>query len=430
MNLILYGAGKHAVQAMNEVEIYRKKGYEPVCFCDKDTQKQGKDYLGLPVFSIEQALSKYDDYFIFVTLWPGNVKFEVFHELTEFFGITKERILNFEESLKYLSCEYLQYNMVVQPTKIEWCCLSPYVQATRPKVELFTDDVPQSISSFQKLKEQLIRDIQDSKQTPCTGCIKLTEGYWSVDNKIQHIGFGFEYPCQLSCCYCHNRNSVRKIAAEAIKNQQQFSWTKFFETLENNELISSATMVGLASGEITCTPNKDAILASVTKYSLGILTNAVLYDEQIALLAARIGSHMNVSVDSGIRETYKLVKGLDVFDRVFENIGKYIAKGVRVIVKYIFLPQNSDDENVIGFINNCIKAGVKEIQISRDYSNPDALPLHIIKQIGSMVAIAKSNQIEVVMLETLHATDIDRLKEDCSMLKEDLVTNSTIPPPS
>ncbi|GHV28412.1 hypothetical protein FACS1894167_05340 [Synergistales bacterium] len=419
MNLILYGAGKYAAYAMDEVDVYRKKGFEPVCFCDKDTQKQGTYYLGLPVLSLEQALSKYDDYFIFVTLCPGNVKFEVFHGLTEKFGIMKERILNFEESRKYLSCYDLQYNMVISDTELFWCCMFPHVQATYPKVELFIDDVPKSISNFQKLKEQTIRDIQDNKQTPCTGCIKLTEGYWSVDNKIKSVAFGFEYPCQLSCCYCGHRNAVHKIDAEAIKKQRQFSWTKFFETLENNELISSDTIVALASGEITCTPNKDEILASVAKYSLGILTNAVLYDEQIALLAARIGSHMNVSVDSGIRETYKLVKGLDAFDRVFESIGKYIAKGVRVIVKYIFLPQNSDDENIIGFVNNCIKAGVKEIYISRDYSNPDALPLHIIKQISSMVAIAKNDQIEAIMPETLYATDIDRLKEDCSMLKED-----------
>ncbi|GHV28400.1 hypothetical protein FACS1894167_05300 [Synergistales bacterium] len=413
MNLILYGAGKYAAYAMDEVNAYRKKGFEPVCFCDKDTQKQDTYYLGLPVLNLEQALRKYDDYFIFVTT-GNNVKFEVFHELTGKFGIMKERILNFEESRKYLSCDFLQSDMIISDTELFWCCVSSYVQATRPKVELFTEDVSKSIGNFQKLKEQTIRDIQDKTRqdkTPCVGCVKLMEKYWPIDNKIKSVAFGFEYPCQLSCCYCGHRNAVHKIDAEAIKKQRQFSWTKFFETLENNELISSDAIVALASGEITCTPNKDAVLASVTKYSLGILTNAVLYDEQIALLAARIGSHMNVSVDSGIRETYKLVKGLDAFDRVFENIGKYIAKGVRVIVKYIFLPQNSDDENVIGFINNCIKAGVKEIEISRDQLNPDALPLSIVEQMRNMIEIAKIKRLEVIVSDPVEVTDGWRLKE-------------------
>jgi len=50
--LILYGAG---VNAAAEMAAAIRRGFKPVCFCDRDERKHGKTWLGLPVLSLAQV---------------------------------------------------------------------------------------------------------------------------------------------------------------------------------------------------------------------------------------------------------------------------------------------------------------------------------------------------------------------------------------
>ncbi|MCI8938518.1 MAG: hypothetical protein HFH12_00785 [Dorea sp.] len=56
--IVIYGAGKVGKETW---EFLRKKGWKEkvVCFCDNNTDAQGKELQGLPVFSLSEACSRY-----------------------------------------------------------------------------------------------------------------------------------------------------------------------------------------------------------------------------------------------------------------------------------------------------------------------------------------------------------------------------------
>jgi len=87
--LVMYGAGQKAITEMANV---KREGKNPVCFCDTDTAKQGKTYLGLPVMSLRDAESKFGNVDIFITP-RESVKEEIYHQLLRQ-GVSKQRIVN------------------------------------------------------------------------------------------------------------------------------------------------------------------------------------------------------------------------------------------------------------------------------------------------------------------------------------------------
>lgn len=54
--LCLYGAGFWGKIGF---DIFKKLGVAPVCFCDDDLEKQGKNYCGIPVYSLKEAVKLY-----------------------------------------------------------------------------------------------------------------------------------------------------------------------------------------------------------------------------------------------------------------------------------------------------------------------------------------------------------------------------------
>lgn len=95
--LALYGAGKNAAIEKAAVE---KSGYDPVCFIDADVSKQGCEYLGLPVLSLNEAKRKYGQFNLHVTVGIS-ARFDIFEYLLQQ-GIQKEKILNYETYERYI----------------------------------------------------------------------------------------------------------------------------------------------------------------------------------------------------------------------------------------------------------------------------------------------------------------------------------------
>jgi hypothetical protein len=62
---ILYGAGTYAKRSL---KLIISKGIKPVCFADRNTDKQDKTYLGYDVMSVESAINKYPRALILLTV--------------------------------------------------------------------------------------------------------------------------------------------------------------------------------------------------------------------------------------------------------------------------------------------------------------------------------------------------------------------------
>jgi hypothetical protein len=111
-------------------------------------------------------------------------------------------------------------------------------------------------------------------------------------------------------------------------------------------------------------PDK-AVLYQVCKNNkVHFATTGFLFDQPIADSLRDNGSYIDISLDSGTRETFKLVKGADCFDVVIDNLKQYRNHG-EVQIKYIIIPGiNDGDSDIEGIIDILQMLRIEELDMS------------------------------------------------------------------
>jgi len=388
--IALYGAGVQAVSAKKYVESMIDGENNIICFIDADVNKQGTQVSGLPVLSYKEAKNKFGDFCIYIT--PAKPKYSIINELVDW-GFEKEKILNYEECEQYTSCSMLESQLVMNEAGLFFCCRVNETMNSSPTIK-WEADMETTVSKYIDLRDRLIDAIKNGKTCECSGCSLIKYDSYASIKKLKSIAYGLNYPCQLSCSYCKAPNARQPLQDQERKHFiQMFDFPKFIECLEKHDLLAPDAIALIAAGEITINRHKDAIFAALKKYKLIVYTNAVIFEEQIA----KSGNNLVISVDSGTRETYKLVKGMDAFDKVWANIGKYSEYGTSVTAKYIFLPENSNDADIEGFIQASLKAGVNYIHISSDIDRQTPHTNEQIKLMAKMLNLSKANGILITV---------------------------------
>jgi len=413
--VVLYGAGKKAVQ---EMEIVKNMGLTPVCFCDTDTTKQGDMYLGLPVLSFEQIKKEYRKFDIYVTPELPTVKHEIFDYLLQQ-GIARESIINCNEE-RYASCEYLETRLMIdqgygQGAGLFFCCKVNDTINVSPSINWYNNteqlEMEDAVSQWIDLRDRTIHAIRNGDPCECAGCSRIATRWWPSEKKLKIVPFGFEFPCQLSCIYC---SCGKRMDGEQRRFMRDFDYRRFVKALDNRGLLSDDTRFTIATGELTINSRKDELLDAIEKYKLTVNTNAIVFDSRVAELTTKPGSCLIISIDAGTRKTYKLIKGMDAFNKVWSNVKKYSEHGVNVQVKYIFLPENSNDLDIDGFIQELmtVKAKFSDIVLilSSDMLKQSQHTEEQIRLIAKMYSIARQNNILVVINETFRADEIERIK--------------------
>jgi sulfatase maturation enzyme AslB (radical SAM superfamily) len=403
--VIIYGAGNNAGKAFENV---KQLGYSPVCFCDADKNKQGTTYLGLPITSLEDARIKFQGILIYVSL-ASEKKYDIMDWLVHN-GISKDEIINYEAYSKYRGCRVLETCLVADQGYLFYCCYLGEMRSFSPPKSNWRNSLEETIENFLQLRDKLIKKLKNNEKSAfCGRCTEIKIQNFAIKKNLENIAFGFDSACNLACCYCVHGNLKNKIEKNAKKWTADFDWKVFFDILEHKKLIIDNTTITHASGEITCNPRKNEILDITEKYRLTILTNAILFDERIGHLITRPGSSSTISIDAGNRETYKQIKGVDVFDRVFINVGKYTAMGGNITLKYIFMPANSNKENVEGFIINAVNNGIRQIYLSANVYKETSHSDEQIEQMANMITLAKKNDLVVTIGVEINKNDIERI---------------------
>jgi MoaA/NifB/PqqE/SkfB family radical SAM enzyme len=76
-----------------------------------------------------------------------------------------------------------------------------------------------------------------------------------------------------------------------------------------------------------------------------------------------------VSVDAGLRDTYRMIKQVDAFDAVWKHIAAYAkAGGAKVCAKIILTRQNVNE--IPQFMDKVAQAGVRWVMVDVDIGNP------------------------------------------------------------
>ena len=216
-SMIFYGAGENA---RDNISKWIAEGYTPVCFADADTEKHYTKFIlsdnrEVDIFPLEEALRKYPDSDLYITLKRNNLR-----TVTEYLleaGIEKEKIKYFEEVEYRLGCDALGKNYMMEERRIGTCYVPGYRQ-----VGISATDNPKG--DFARYNDYFINKIlrkwKKDDADICSGCKNLRYDIFDkqpVLKKITLGGIRGEDFCNARCFYCCN---YPKPTSEAMEKER------------------------------------------------------------------------------------------------------------------------------------------------------------------------------------------------------------------
>jgi wyosine [tRNA(Phe)-imidazoG37] synthetase (radical SAM superfamily) len=288
--------------------------------------------------------------------------------------------------MKYFSCislEGLNMRFLINSNikRLEMCCepsgIAPGIAICETAEETVKSFVKERVNIItESIKFSLLGKYAVDEErvftSRCAKCASFQLNNWMSDGLSHYIILSIlPSPCQCKCIYCYYRTTDNAVPSERYLAE---NFGKAFEILEyaqKNDLIAKDAIWEISSGEITIHPYKDRILDFVKDRVAYFFTNCFIYDEKIAAnLAANLQSAIKLSIDSGTRETWYKVKGVDNFSKVMDNLAKYSASSTRpeqITLKYIILLGINDNlEDYLSLIEIMKNLKIKCLEISCD----------------------------------------------------------------
>jgi len=221
-----------------------------------------------------------------------------------------------------------------------------------------------------------LRKHNNSKaKSPCTGCPRLEYKDWGIDKKVYNqIAIGPYSACNLTCSYCYMNGFSKEERRE--KGTALYDVMEPMTQLIRDKKIASEITLVWAGGEPVLYKEFDSIYRILKENNIVaksyIYSNATIYSEAIYEELKEGRTILNCSVDSGTKDSYYRIKRMDHFEKVKENLRKYItANPSNVIIKYIIIEDNQEKEELDSFISFCSDIKAREIFISKDLFKSD-----------------------------------------------------------
>jgi len=277
--------------------------------------------------------------------------------------------------MTFKSCYDLQNSVFLAPDEIRTCCKRFYSEGK------FKGDIPLFKVSDNLEPDQLVHEIVKRKQEiitalnapegyePCNGCPFIEEKNWDItplSSTIKYLSLEYHSICNMRCDYCSDLFYGGKT--------QSYDVTSLLKYLNDNGYFDSIDYIVWGGGEPTLGKDFDQSLKEIAKSGyipkIRMITNSTIHNETIQSLIDSNKLFIVTSVDAGSESTFRVVRGLQAFDKVLSNLKKYAAHNPKnVIIKYIVKDNNSSFEEINSFVA-AIKAynlDVCHFQISVDF---------------------------------------------------------------
>jgi hypothetical protein len=263
-------------------------------------------------------------------------------------GVAKYKIKYFEDVAYGKGCWQLEGHMH-STAFLKPCCHWHYSANFSITI---TGEWQADYSKYVETIDELKRSLLNDEPCGCSGCAEVCEGLWSREFTPRLFALHDDIKgerCNCRCIYCNLTKSGG--------NMRDGKFTAI-ELLEGfGDFFPEKTMFYYAPAELTVSPYKKEIYSFLRgqDWEFSVLkTSGILYDAVLAEFMKN-GGRINVSLDSGTKETYYKVKGIDCFGRVLQNIRHYRGDGAKIELKYILIEGLNDrEEDLDGFIDICL----------------------------------------------------------------------------
>lgn len=299
------------------------------------------------------------------------------------------------ETKEFKSCFFLEKSLIFSPSIIKFCCIT---QNEQPNPLIYCNyeggDFPgEKIEEVRTQMREIFNNPEKLNSHYCAKCQHLITKNWS-DSKIEEIGISPSDICNLFCSYCRSRENY----IDDMK--PKYNMLEILKYLIQNDMLTQDCHLVWNGGEPTLLPEFNEALEYVISQGYcnnEVLTNSLNFSQTIYKSCIPNSKFRIVtSVDAGTPETFKTIKKVDAFDRVWENLKKYASNGGNVTVKYIFTDENNTINDVNGFVQNLKDANIKKvfIDINRVYE-PDEYDKKFTKNFKLMCKLLAQNEIIV-----------------------------------
>jgi len=252
-----------------------------------------------------------------------------------------------------------------------------------------------------KLREESDYELCDRTVSKhCFNCPKLVPVQAEPFEKITFVNIStYPAPCQSDCIYCNLRGIGHFDTSNTGEvNELYRKVIDLCNYLQDNDKLDNYTVFQISSGEIAIHPFKNELLDAIRDKTAVFVTNCMRFDEGIARkLKQNPNSKINVSLDAGTPETWKVIKRRDNFRKTIENLIKYreyITKKEQIELKYIVMPGiNTSEEDFDGIVKIMKMLDIPKLFISRDHYNTEIKSSELIVEIKRLIQKLVENNL-------------------------------------
>mgnify|MGYP002876234964 FL=1 len=269
----------------------------------------------------------------------------------------------------------MHHAVYAAPDVLRHCCKRFFVNGKmKGDVEICRAQSNEEVS-YKVIKEQkkkLHEDINQGKETECSGCPWLREDEWpSLDNLlISHISVENHSVCNLRCTYCSETYYGGKLPSYDIST--------LMEDLKKNNALSSNLSLVWGGGESVLLESFETIFPHIVDEYKPIhnhlFTNATRFSPALERYLKSDQVSITSSIDAGTNETFIRVRGRNRLNVTLDNLRKYHeAGGDKVIIKYILVPENISESELNAFTSKIREFGLTgcSFQISSNFKSED-----------------------------------------------------------
>ncbi|MDD4736597.1 MAG: radical SAM protein [Kiritimatiellae bacterium] len=315
----------------------------------------------------------------------------------------------------YWSCSYIESGLAFNVGSITACCVTQYKLRWPFLAQFRGGELP--LDRIMQRKEQMVRLNQQKQYPQCANCSRLKYQTWTPRAYLFDtlLIANFRY-CNIACKYC-------AIAKRRANRKKAYDLYPVVKNMLEGSILAPGGTIHWGGGEPTIFKDFEPVLELLRPchYHHIIYTNGVVYSRQIEELLRERHATVTCSVDSGTRETYRILKKKDYHEVVWENIAQYAATGAKVTAKFLIMPENVHD--VIPFMEKVMVAGITSVACDLDCTL-SMVPSPIIDAVKSFIQNGRTHGLHVSLGTFLNQI----LREPRgSALKEALIVDNLLP---
>lgn len=271
-----------------------------------------------------------------------------------------------QEPIKYFSCDLIEHGFDLNFNSINFCCRTTDSGGGYKTLIPNYHGEPINWNDFFEIKNQYRKQMREGNLiSECKGCIHLYEKDWDDEDYISHINFNSWIKCNAKCLYC-DLEAFHKVN----RNPNQYNVLPIIKDLVKKKLLKQDGNITIAGGEPTIIREFEELLNLLLDYGvkdIRLNTNGIKYSKTVEKGLKSGVISLVTSVDAGTKETFKKIKKVNCYDKVWQNIKNYAKaqiKDYQVKAKFIIIPGiNHTKEEIDGWLKKSKEADLKYVAL-------------------------------------------------------------------